>query len=889
MLGTTVSHYRILEKLGGGGMGVVYKAEDTRLQRFVALKFLPESVAKDSQALERFQREAKIISSLNHPNICTLHDIGQQEGLDYLVFEYLEGETLAERLEKGPLPYEYVLRYGIEIGDALDKAHRQSVIHRDLKPSNIMLTKSGAKLLDFGVAKALPRAAGMRAAIGATSAPTASKPLTAEGTIVGTFQYMSPEQVEGKEADARSDIFAFGAMLYEMATGKKAFEGKTTASVIAAVLEREPSPISTLRPLIPPALDRVVKKCLAKAPDERWQSAKDLHDELKWILEGGSQVGVPLPVTTQRKTRQRFAWVGAAGVTIVALGLLVFAANRVLQPEAKGLIRFVISPPENASFPSEPHVSLSPDGRRLVFVAHTSGGNDLLYLRPLDSVTAQVLPGTEGAGLPFWSPDGRYLSFFADDKLKKIDVAGGSGPPVTLCDAPNWHGGTWNRDGVIVFSADLSGGVDLYRVPDSGGVPVPLALERSLAESGQIQITPQFLPDGRHFLYFSASLQSEQSWICVGSLDSKETKRLVHVNSQGMYAPPGYLLFVRQGTLLAQAFDPGHVQLKGDPSSIAEGVASSALIGEGHFSTSESGVLAYENGRDADTQLVRFDRTGTRHGTVGGFGAYTSPAISPDGSKLAVGVRDPHTQTRDIWIFDLKRGTGSRLTFDPADDLSPVWSADGGRILFTSTRRGHRDIYLKSANGIGDEQLVFESNGPKSVDDWSSDGRYIVYDFNNTSRSELWVLPLFGERKPFPFVQTKFGAAQAQLSPNTCFVAYLSSESGGPEVYVQTFPEQRGKWRISTSGGTQPQWRRDGKELFYLADGKMMAVDIKTDSRQLELGIPRILFDWHLSESWTRNDYVVTPDGRQFLAVIPVAKSTPDSMTVVVNWTAGLK
>jgi eukaryotic-like serine/threonine-protein kinase len=382
-------------------MGVVYKAEDTRLHRFVALKFLPEGLAKDHQALERFQREARTISSLNHPNICVLHDIGHEDGLDYLVLEYLEGETLAEKLERGPLPADAVLRYSIEMSDALDKAHRQGVVHRDLKPGNVMLTQSGSKLLDFGVAKALPQPPGLIAKIAATGAPTASKPLTAEGTLVGTFQYMSPEQVEGKEADVRSDIFALGAVLYEMATGKKAFEGKTTASVIAAVLEREPSPLSTLRPMIPPALDRLVRKCLAKVPEERWQSAKDLHDELKWILESGSQAGVPAPVIIQRKSRERFAWMWAAGATIIVLGLLVFVASRLLQPEAKSPIRVVISPPENATFPAEAHVSISPNGRRLSFLAHTSDGKDLLFLRSLDSVTAQPLPGTEGGVFPF--------------------------------------------------------------------------------------------------------------------------------------------------------------------------------------------------------------------------------------------------------------------------------------------------------------------------------------------------------------------------------------------------------------------------------------------------------------------------------------------------------
>ncbi len=879
MVGKTLGHYEILAKVGEGGMGEVYRAKDTRLGRTVAIKVLPGDLVSRQDLRQRFEREARTISSLNHPHICTLYDIGEHEGVNFLVMEFLDGQTLEKRLSKGPLAADEALRLSIEIADALNRAHHQGIIHRDLKPGNIMLTKSGAKLLDFGLAKF--KAEPVPTAAVLTEMATDARKLTAEGMILGTLLYMAPEQLEGKESDARTDIFALGAVMFEMITGRPAFTGKSKASLIAAILASDPPPISQIQPMTPPALDRVVKRCLAKDPDERWQTARDLGAELKWIAEAGAAAGLPRQ-EAPGGIKPPLLWIAWAAVaTFVALALAVVVASTFLRQENKSPIRFPVLPPENASLPRIPSMSVSPDGRRLAFPAHTADGKDLLFVRSLDNLTAQPLPGTDDGQFPFWSPDSRYLGFFADQKLKKIDVTGGA--PAVLCDAPFGMGGAWNREGVIVFTP--KGGSPLYRVSDSGGVPTPVTtVDHSRNEFENDW--PQFLPDGRRFLYFAYGFRVQDRWICAGSLDSKETKYLVNVNSNGMYAPPGYLLFVRGGTLVAQPFDAKRLRFTGETFPVAERVGLYAFVGYGYFSVSESGVLVYQNESAQNTELRWFDRSGTKRGTVGQPGDYTNPALSPDGSKVAVGVRDAQTKTRDIWVFDLKRGTASRLTFDPAEDLNPAWSSDGNRILFTSERKGYRDIYEKAANGIGEEQLIYQSNENKSVTDWSWDRKHVVYD--DDSRTGVWVLPLSGDRKPFPYVQANYDAQQGQLSANGRFIAYSSDETGRLEVYVQTFPERRGKWQISTAGASGPQWRHDGKELFYLAEGKIMAVEVKTDSSQFEAGIPKVLFDAHIQAAGFRNQYVVSPDGQRFLVVAPVEKAASTAMTVVVNWTARL-
>ncbi len=855
----------------------MYRARDTRLDRTVAIKVLPSQLSSDPERRQRFEREARTISRLSHPHICTLYDVGHQDGTDFLVMEYLEGETLDRRLAKGPLPADQVLRYAIEIADALDKAHRQGIIHRDLKPANIMMTKAGAKLLDFGLAKL--RQPGPAPVFSNLSAlPTEKEsPLTGEGTIVGTLQYMAPEQLEGKETDARTDIFALGTVVYEMATGQKAFKGESHASLIAAILNSDPPAISTLRPLVPPALDHVVTRCLAKDSENRWQTARDLVLELQWITDDRSQMSAPVAGEARHPWRRRLLWMIAAVIVFTAgLAAGVAYLSRT-QRDQHSLRRFVL-PPEKTSFQS---VTVSPDGRYLAFAATAADGKTLLWVCPLGSLSAHPLPGTEDAFFPFWSPDSHLIGFFADGKLKTISVSGG--PPQTLCAAPNNQGGTWNRDGVILFG----GGDILYRVSAAGGSATP-ATSQDPADQESSHRWPNFLPDGHHFLYLARSSQQERTGIYIGLLDSKETTRLLSANLNGVYVPPGYLFFVRDERLMAQPFDANHLQIAGEPYSIAEQVGQLGNTGRANFSVSENGVLAYGSGGSTITQLVWFDRSGKQLGFVGKPGDYTNPSLSPDQTRLAVGLRDRQKQTRDIWLFDLRQGTSSQFTADPADDFNPVWSPDGNRILFSSGRKGHRDIYQKLASGNNVEELVLGSGDEKGVNDWSSDGRFIVYDtFNNPKTStDLWILPLSGERRPVPFLRTASYEGQSQLSPDGRWIAYSSDESGTHEVYVQTFPTPGSKVQISTGGGRQPRWRHDEKELYYIAaDGKLMAVDVKAGST-LEASIAKPLFQTGIGVAGFRNLYVVSGDGQRFLIITPVEATTSTPITVMLNWAA---
>jgi Tol biopolymer transport system component len=878
--GTKLGPYEILSPLGAGGMGEVYKARDTRLERTVAVKVLPTHMSASPEVRQRFEREAKTISQLSHPHICALYDVGRQNDVEFLVMELLEGETLSDRLAKGPLPLEQALRYGQEIADALDKAHRQGIVHRDLKPGNVMLTKSGAKLLDFGLAKAM---APPEAKSSLTSLPT-QQGLTQEGTILGTFQYMAPEQLEGKDADARTDIFAFGATLYEMATGNKAFSGSTQASLIGAILHTEPAPISQRQPMSPPALDRVVKTCLAKDPEERWQSAADAGRELKWIAEG-SQAGAPVPLVTRRKTRERLAWALVGASLLAALGHAVVHFREA--PAEPRPIRFFVFPPELTTLrggPAAPQAAVSPDGRYLAFAATALDKTNQLWVRPLDSVVAQKLAGTEDASFPFWSPDSRFIGFFTPGKLKKVGVSGG--PPQALCDAPEGNGGTWSRDGVIVFAPNREG--VLARVSATGGIPAPVtALDRRRQETAHVW--PQFLPDGRHFLYLRLSGRRENRGLYVRSLASEEAGLVLRTEVRAAYTPPGYLLFVQQGTLMAQRFDPNRLQLTDEPVRVAEQVAYNPSNGRTTFSVSENGVIAYRTGLVGGVpmgELVWYDRGGKRIGPAGAPGLYLRPALSPDGKSVAVQRRDPQTGTDDIWLVDLARSTVSRLTFGSSNQTHPTWSPDGSRIAFASDQDGLSNLYQKISSGAGSEELLLSSDTSKYVTDWSLDGRYIAYENQGPGTgSDLWVLPLSGDRKPIPYLRTEFNEAQGQFSPDGRWMAYSSNESGRTEVYVQAFPASGGKWQISTAGGSFPRWRRDGKELFYrTADQKLMAVAVQTDST-FQAGQPRALFETRTSEVPVI-PYAVSADGQRFLVNTAIEDTNTSPITVVLNWIA---
>jgi serine/threonine protein kinase len=888
--GTRLGPYEVLAAIGTGGMGEVYRARDTRLERTVAVKVLPAHLSASAEIRQRFEREAKTISSLSHPHICALYDVGNQDGVEFLVMEYLEGETLSERLAKGPVAFDQVLRYGLEIADALDKAHRQGIVHRDLKPGNVMLTKSGVKILDFGLAKAVaPNAA--RSGVSLTSLPTqqARAELTAEGAILGTLQYMAPEQLEGKEADGRTDIFAFGCVLYEMATGRRAFSGKSQASLISSIMGAEPTPVSAISPMTPPPFDRVVRTCLAKDPDDRWQTAHDIAVQLKWIQEGGSAVGLSAPVVSRRRGRERLAWILAALATAGLAALLVRDWRRPSVPPR--VVRLSVLPPEKTIFtpPGEfasSQFALSPDGRSLAFVAAAAGSRSLLWVRPLDSLSAVALAGTEDATHPFWSPDGRSLGFFTQTTMKRVEASGGA--PQKICDTAGGRGGAWSPDGVIVFSDTAA--TPLLRVPDSGGEPEP-ATRLNAARGETSHRYPSFLPDGRRFLFFARGSQREHQGIHVGSLGSLDTRMVLKTEGLGVYSPPGYLLTVRQGTLVAYAFDEKSARAGDRPLRVAESVPVGAPPGYAPIAVSTNGLLAFSSTHLHGRELVWLDRAGRRLGNLSVAGDYSTPDLSPDEKRVAVSMREGSKADTDIWLFDSARAAWSRFTFDPSNDRAPLWSPDGARILYASGSRGLLDLYEKPAGGAGEGRLVLATSSDKFPTDWSRDGRFLVYHtFGGKAAWDLWVLPV-GGGKPSPFLASRFTEVQGTISPDGRWMAYASDESGRFETYVTEFPEKRGRWQISTNGGMQPTWRADGRELFYVGpDQALMSVEVG-GTTDLEAAPPVPLFKANFPPSvpayWRY--YVPSADGKRFLVAALLAEAGATPINVVLNWAAALK
>jgi Tol biopolymer transport system component len=884
--GTRLGPYEIVAPIGAGGMGEVYRARDTRLERTVAVKVLPSHLSASPESRQRFEREARTISQLSHPHICALYDVGREGETEYLVMEYLEGETLSERLARGALPVDQVLRYGCEIADALDKAHRQSVVHRDLKPGNVMLTKSGVKLLDFGLAKAL---APVSPATQFTALPTQASPITREGSLLGTLQYMAPEQLEGKEADARADIFAFGAVLHEMATGKKAFSGATQASLIGSILRDEPRPISEDAPLTPTALGRVVRTCLAKDPDDRWQTARDVGLQLSGIQQDRSAAFPPEEGVRAR----RGLWPLLLAVSAAALVAGAFVGRAVLPRAAaprSGPVRSLILPPPETEFyffdANNGAPAVSPDGTRIAFSALNPDDQMHLWVRPLDSLESFAIPGTLGATFPFWSPDGRSLGFFAEGKLKAVQASASASPPLLLADTTEAKGGTWAADGTILFSPG-GRGIPILRVSASGGKPEPV----TRASPGDLHRWPTFLPDGRRFLY-TARVGQGQSVVYVASLGSTERREILREHSDTVYSPPGYLLFHRSGRLMVGRMDPDRGELEGEPVELVEGVEFFPPTGKAIFSASEN-VLAYAPRTDARlSRLSWFDRTGKEVGRIGAPGTYISPRLSPDGRQLAVSVVEQLANPPDIWLFDTRLNTGTRSTRPEAfAELNPVFSADGLRIFFSSNRARHWNIFEMLSSGSGETELEFATEASRWPNDVSPDGRFLLYrEFSSVSRGDLKLLPLVGEPRPRDFIVTSFDEDQGSFSPDGRRVAYVSDESGRKEIFVAKFADPAQRRRVSSDGGIQPRWSRDGRELFYVDGRTIMSVPFEP-AEDVPSGPPRRLFDVPIHvifRTFAPFKYDVTADGR-FLFVVRASDAPPPPLVIVTNWQSGLK
>lgn len=874
--GTRFGPYEIISAAGAGGMGEVYRAKDTRLDRIVAVKVLPSELANDPEKRQRFEREARSISTLSHPHICTLHDIGQQDGVDYLVLEYLEGETLEKKLEKGLLPTPEVLKYAIELADALDRAHRQGIIHRDIKPGNIMLTKSGVKLMDFGLAKLKSDSVPVTDAL---TEITSDKKLTAEGTILGTFQYMAPEQLEGREADARTDIFAFGEVLYEMATGRPAFGGRTRASLIAAILSVDPKPITEVAPMSPPTLDHIAKTCLAKDPDDRWQTAHDLAHELKWIAESGGHAGGTVPLAAKGKTQKVLPWLISCAL-LVALTVTVVWLRSFKPPEQT--MQFYAPLP----FPAR-DIAIAPNGHTIAVVGYQeSARKNVLWIYELGTQDAKSIADSEGATYPFWSADGRSLAFFADGKLKKVEVSGG--PVQTLCDAPSGRGGTWNKDGVIVFNPDALLGGGLYRVSASGGRPTQIS-NPDTSRGENSHRWPVFLPDGKHYLYMAANFSGREDVdaIFVGSLDSNEKRFVVQASGNAAYAAPGYLLFYRDKTLLAQRFNLKRFALSDEPKTILTEIQYEPAVARAVFAVSDKGLLVAQTGSGvAISQPVWFDRKGNEVGVVGKPDVYGNVSLAPNGRVLAVDKTDMGSQNTNLWTYELQRDSAKRLTFHSGIDGVPIWSPDGTSLVFSSTRQLRNDLYIKNSDGAQEEKSIVRDDLNKFPSDWSRDGKYILY----TGDKDFWSVTV-PEIKSSLFLKAVSALRNGQFSPDGKWVAFASNETGKWEIYVTSFPEARGKWQVSIGGGEQPRWRGDGKELFYLSsDVKMMAAPV-TLGANFDAVTPIALFQTTPRQSVSRTDlfvYDVSRDGQRFLINTQVKQGESQPMSVVLNWPAKL-
>jgi serine/threonine protein kinase len=880
--GSKLGPYEILAPLGAGGMGEVYRARDPRIGRDVAVKLLPSAYSADPERLRRFELEARATGVLNHPNILAIHDLGTQDGSPYIVSELLEGETLRDKLRIGPVPLRKTIEYALQLAHGLAAAHDKGIAHRDLKPENIFVTKDGRlKILDFGLAKLIqPETANEEVSRLQTGSPE-SQP----GMVLGTIGYMSPEQVRGRPSDHRSDIFAFGAILYEMLSGKRAFQADTAADTMGAILQKDPLEASGAGTL-PPGINRLIRHCLEKTPEERFQSMRDVAFDVE-TLTGISETQATSPATPLSR-RALPGWLQPMAIVALAALTVLFATGYFARaPKAAPVIRFSLNVPKAPASTDNTVIStlqmaLSPDGNQLVFASPYTGQQNILWIRPLDSINAKPLLGTEGAFYPFWSPDSRFIGFFTTGKLKKIDVQSGS--IQTICDAPTGRGGTWSPDGTILLAPDKLGAI--VQVSSEGGEIK--AVTDDPAQRGISYRWPEFLPDYDHFLYLSQYSGSGYDGVFLSSLHSKDSRLVSKVNSRVAFLLPGYLLFYRDGKLMGLKFDWKRGAVSGDAFAIApETVSYNAGRGFPGFSASETGVLSYQPDTVTPSPLVWLDRTGKQVDTAGELDFYTCPRISPDGKRIAVVRHGTHSEEGDIWLYDTERSSMTRFTLNPAAYTDLAWSNDGNKIFFSDI-----DLFQKPSNGAGNQTLLFKSPIGKVPTDVSPDGKFLAMNLDNAkTQQDLWIFPLSVESKPFPLLQETYNENSGQFSPDNRWIAYASDESGKTEIYVRPFPaKDAGKWQVSNSGGILPRWRRDGKELFYISTDKnmMMAVDIKPGAT-FESAPPRPLFEMPLITLPDDTLYDVTPDGQRFIVSSPPGRQYPSTINVVVNWMGDLK
>jgi serine/threonine protein kinase/Tol biopolymer transport system component len=894
--GTNLGPYTILSTLGKGGMGEVYRARDTRLDRIVAIKVLTTELSGNRSSRIRLEREARALSSLSHPNVCSIFDVGAQSGIDYLVMEYLEGVTLSSRLARGPLPLGDVVQYGSQIAAALESAHHRGIIHRDLKPGNIIITKSGVKVLDFGLAT---RTAMGDPAESSSDQLTIDEPLTKTGAMVGTLQYMAPEQLEGKEADARSDIFALGLVIYEMATGKAAFAGSSQASIVASIMTSEPPPVSSLNIELPGALERLIRICLAKKPEDRWESAHDVKLQLQGILAGSlAEEKIAGPQAT---SKWKLATILSAVIALILAGALYYASTRAVENR---MVASTILQPEGHIFlfmgPFGPP-AFSPDAKTIAFVAAAAGEPPQLWIRPLDSATATKLPGTEGGYYPFWSPDGRYVAFFAGTKLKKIAVAEGS--PITICDTDFARGGSWNQQDQIIFGK-FPGGI--YRVGASGGTPVAV----TTLDETRHDVThrwPVFLPDGKHFLYMASSFgpESEKNAIFMGSLDGEKSKLVLNASSNALYAA-GHLFYVRESNIVAQSFDPASGAASGEAAALVQNVAYDATTSDAAFAISQAGDLAYQPAANpADFQLMLLDSKGKPAKTLGDPGVTLNPRISPDGTRVLLSMIDRRTGQSDVWSYDLDRSTRTRLTFSGIRDDDAIWSPNGAAIAYSSYRNDRWTIFARSSDGTGQDTTVYQGsptsmnvatsfetthfvhNEPISPTSWTPDMKQIV--FSERLASGQWIIslaPADGHGPPTPLLKSSdTNYRDGELSPDGKWFAYESDESGHDEIYVSQFPDLKQKLQVSLKGGSVPRWQRNGKALCYVrGDKNITCADLAGAGPSLHVSGEQPLFPLAFLVPFD-----VTGDGQRFVLSTITNMQNPAPLGVITHWTSRLR